>query len=318
MGMPRTLLGLIVATLVSGCGYEHFGRREANPAAGGDAALAAAYSNLSTEYKILKQELALARKEGDALRAAVDRGGAVSSVEAAARLNETTRELAALRVSYAKLQAERAAGAAVGVTAKSASSALHPTELQAENTRLRGEIERARGENLALADRLKQATTRFEQAQQELAQLNTELLAVKQARGRAEQVADSLRTQLAVVVAPDSGAGRAAAGSGGTKESASGGLAALQLARAPTADAIPTAELRTDTERLRRASAAASANPPPASGARIHVVQPGETLETIALRYYGSAERWRAIHEANPALLGGGQRLRAGMELKLP
>jgi nucleoid-associated protein YgaU len=51
---------------------------------------------------------------------------------------------------------------------------------------------------------------------------------------------------------------------------------------------------------------------------RVHVVQTGETLEAIALRYYGSAERWRAIQEANSALLGGGQSLRAGMELKLP
>ena len=318
MCLRRACLGLIAATLVSGCGYVHFGRREAKPAAGGDAALAVAYSNLSTEYKILKQELALARKEGDALRTALDRGGGANPAETVARLEETTRELAALRVSYAKLQAARAAGAAGGVTAKPAAGAAGSSELEMENTRLRGEIERTRGENLALADRLKQATTRFEQAQQELAQLNTELLAVKQARARAEQAADSLRTQLGVVVASGASAGRAAAGSGGVREGASGGLAALQLARAPTADAIPTAELRTDTERLRRASAAASGNPPPAPSVRVHVVQTGETLEAIALRYYGSAERWRAIQEANSALLGGGQSLRAGMELKLP
>jgi nucleoid-associated protein YgaU len=47
-------------------------------------------------------------------------------------------------------------------------------------------------------------------------------------------------------------------------------------------------------------------------------VQAGDTLEKLALRYYGSGELWRPIYEANLALLGGGQPLRVGTEVRLP
>jgi nucleoid-associated protein YgaU len=53
---------------------------------------------------------------------------------------------------------------------------------------------------------------------------------------------------------------------------------------------------------------------PPAD--RTHVVAPGESLSKIAKKYYGDAERWPEIHEANrdtvkdPDLIHPGQKLR--------
>ena len=53
----RTFFALVVLLSLSGCGMVHFGRLpESAPT---DTALSTAYSNLSTEHKMLKQELAL-------------------------------------------------------------------------------------------------------------------------------------------------------------------------------------------------------------------------------------------------------------------
>ncbi|HVS53153.1 MAG TPA: LysM peptidoglycan-binding domain-containing protein [Opitutaceae bacterium] len=309
--------------LLGGCGYVHFGRLPAPSAAmTGDAASAEAYSNLLTEQKMLKQELALARKESDALRAALDRGPA-GSPELVAQLNDTARELAALRASYAKLQAERGAGASDATRAqaseleeKLATSLRNFTALQDENAQLRRDLSQAHAENATLADQLKASTARTEQAESALTQLNTELLAQKEARARAEQTATAARAQLAAVLAaPHSTPPEAGEGSAATSATA-----ALQLAKAPPADLSATAELRTNPERLRASEKTASMPPsPPAEDEpRTHVVQLGDTLEKIAKRYYGDPQRWTKIYAANNDLLRDGRPLKPGMKLQIP
>jgi nucleoid-associated protein YgaU len=47
-------------------------------------------------------------------------------------------------------------------------------------------------------------------------------------------------------------------------------------------------------------------------------VASGETLSTIAKRYYGSASRWTEILEANKATLRDPAALKVGMKLKIP
>jgi nucleoid-associated protein YgaU len=316
----RIVLALAFPVLFAGCGFVHFGRQPAAPAGGGDAALAAAYSNLSTEHKILKQELVLARREGDTLRVALERSGGGANTDMIARLNETTRELASLRAAHAKLQAERAAGTAAPSDAprlaeieeKLAASLRNYTTLQDENTRLRAEIDRARSDNVRLAEDLRSAAARTEAAQAALSQLNTELLAQKQARARAEQSAEAMRSQLSAVMAQRGEGGGGSSALSGLRESAAQSTAALDLGRpAPTPASPPTAELRTSVDRVKTAAAASG-------GERTHTVQVGDTLEKISRQYYGAPERWRAIYDANRDLLGNGQPLRAGMELKLP
>jgi nucleoid-associated protein YgaU len=53
-------------------------------------------------------------------------------------------------------------------------------------------------------------------------------------------------------------------------------------------------------------------------GARRHVVQPGETLGTIAVKYYGSKARSADILDANNVQLGGKDRIKPGQVLIIP
>ena len=324
MRLTRLCLALFLPAFLAGCSLLRLGRVEKNPVAG-DAAMAAAYANLSTEHKMLKQELTLAHKEGDALRLALERAPGAPSTDVAARLKETTRELAALRASYTQLQAERATGnpAAAGDAArlrevedKLAASLRNFVQLQEENGRLRSELDRARRENSTLGDQLKAAAAQDEQAKHDLEMLNIELLAQKQARVQAERTTEAVRAQLGVVLARGSGGG--AGDLAAAREAAAASTAALQISRPPTAGAPPTAELRLDTERLRRAGEKPPANRPPIPRPRVYVVKAGDTLEKIATTYYGAPDRWHTLYSANTALLADGQGLRAGMELQLP
>ena len=53
-------------------------------------------------------------------------------------------------------------------------------------------------------------------------------------------------------------------------------------------------------------------------GGRVITVQPGETLGTIAVKYYGSAARWRDIYNANRDRLKNPDLVPSGMRLRLP
>lgn len=323
MRAARGLSLLALLPLLAGCGFVHFGRMPQGQPGGGDPATAEAYTNLGTNHKILQQELKLALKEGETLRAALERaqGGPAAPGPSNSRLDELTRELATLRASYAKLQAERtsaAPGAAAGsagqlaqMEEKLATSLRNYTQLQEENSRLRREVDRTRSENTGLADQLKSVTQRHEQAQASLAQLNSELLLQRDARNRAEQSSAAVRAQLATVMAQ---ADRPAE-STPPPPTASGTSAGLQLAKTPSAEASSSVELRTHPDRVRPSG---EASPATAATRRMHVVQEGDTLDKLARQYFGDPERWRSIYEANLPLLGQGQALQVGMELEIP
>lgn len=323
MPFARILLASAALSLLSGCGYVHFGRQPKGGAPA-DAAMAEAYSTLSTEHKILKQELVLARREGDALRAVVDRAGSAgASTELVARLNDTTRELATLRASYAKLQTERAptdpaARAQLSALEDKLATALRDfTQLQEENSRLRTDLDRTRSQNTTLAEQLKTAVAGRDDAQGALAQLNLELVAQKEARTRAEQANAAARAQLATVLAASSGSTPTPTTS--PVPTTTSATSALRLAKAPPADAFGVAELRTNPERLRAAESASAPAPGPASAPkRTHVVQVGDTLEKIAQRYYNAPDQWHRIYDANAAVLGNGQPLAVGMRIEVP
>lgn len=308
MRLLRALPALALTLISSGCGYVHFGRLPDTPAS--DSALSVAYSNLSTENKMLKQELTLARKEGDTLRLAIDKG-ALPSSDLANRLNETTRELAALRASYAKLSESKSAPApaapsiqTAALEEKLAASQRNYAQLQEENAKLRTEVDRTRAENTTLTAQVKTVTAQNQQAQAALAQLNTELLAQKEARSRAEQQAASTAAQLSAVMAQ----------AGKTPSLADARENAARPSTAMGVPAAPTAELRTDASR----SAPTGATPAPGTAPIIHVVQSTDTLEKIAVKYYGDPSRWRTIYFANNSQLSGGRPLKAGMQLEIP
>lgn len=64
-----------------------------------------------------------------------------------------------------------------------------------------------------------------------------------------------------------------------------------------------------------------SSKPKAHTKGKLHTVATGETLNHIALRYYGSAakENWKIIYEANEDMIGEyPSTLRRGMELFIP
>ena len=58
-------------------------------------------------------------------------------------------------------------------------------------------------------------------------------------------------------------------------------------------------------------------NKPAAKLNKKHVVQPGESLQSIAKKYYNDAKRWKEIYKANKDKVVGGQ-VSPGQELLIP
>lgn len=51
---------------------------------------------------------------------------------------------------------------------------------------------------------------------------------------------------------------------------------------------------------------------------KIHIVKPGQTLSGIAYKYYGSADKWQRIFDANRSRLKDANTLIPGMRLTIP
>jgi nucleoid-associated protein YgaU len=54
------------------------------------------------------------------------------------------------------------------------------------------------------------------------------------------------------------------------------------------------------------------------SPARVHVVQRGDTLQSLALRYYGTRSSWERIYQANRNGLFSKDQLKIGQSLVIP
>lgn len=57
---------------------------------------------------------------------------------------------------------------------------------------------------------------------------------------------------------------------------------------------------------------------PASAGERTYVVQPGDTLSKISLRFYGTTSRYMDIYEANRDLLSSPASVSVGQELRIP
>jgi nucleoid-associated protein YgaU len=345
----RVLAAALAGLMLSGCTYVHFGRLPP-----GAPQLAQENSDLRLEKTILQQELAIAHKEGDALRTALaaGAGGGARENELASKLEATSRELADLRTRYAAMQevlahsptASPGTGSAASATPlqtrltttedQLAAALRDSSKLRDDNTHLRQDLDQARSENAALAVQMRDFGTRNRETQTALTQLNSELLAQREARARAEGAVEALREQLRAVIAqirPPSPA-PAVDGSRETTTSSSPAVGASDL-RAPL---IPgpattlTATLSTNSKPGQTTATAGTAEMTAAAAtevkvsqfaiapSRIHQVAAGDTLETIATKYYGSPQRSRLIYDANEALLRNGRRLTPGMKLVIP
>lgn len=239
--------GLPALLALSGCGYIHLGRLPAPTTVTtvvGDDKLLKDNSDLRLEKKMLQQELALTRAQGDALRMAIENRAADgdTSKRLVEKLNQTSGELATLRANYARLQQEKTPAVAtageandlkirLGATEEKLAASLRTfTELQDEVTRLRTDVVRSREENLALTSQVRTVTAQNEQAQTALTQLNTDLLSQKEARLQAEQDIETLRSELKTVAPNSSLLAQQRTGSAGQARSLAGDHAAQNIA----------------------------------------------------------------------------------------
>ncbi|MHC4395512.1 MAG: LysM peptidoglycan-binding domain-containing protein [Planctomycetota bacterium] len=53
-------------------------------------------------------------------------------------------------------------------------------------------------------------------------------------------------------------------------------------------------------------------------GTRVHIVQSGENLSSISYKYYGSANKWRKISNANSDVITSANKLKPGTRLIIP
>lgn len=93
-------------------------------------------------------------------------------------------------------------------------------------------------------------------------------------------------------------------------------IAALKTKLAEYETAVNTPALPA----LTNVTAVIATNPPPTVEAkpRVHVVQKGDTLYSIAARYYGSRTAWQKIYQANQAALPNKDQLKIGQSLVIP
>jgi nucleoid-associated protein YgaU len=66
------------------------------------------------------------------------------------------------------------------------------------------------------------------------------------------------------------------------------------------------------------AAAAAAAGAAPVAGQRTYTVQAGDSLSKISQHFYGNANQYMKIFEANKDKLADPDKVRAGMELNIP
>ena len=88
----------------------------------------------------------------------------------------------------------------------------------------------------------------------------------------------------------------------------------------PTATAVAATPSGTVIPRSQAAaSPSPSPSPSPSSPELTHTVEAGDTLATIAQKYYGDSGLWRRIYEANRAAIGDNpDQVKIGTQLRIP
>jgi LysM repeat protein len=79
-----------------------------------------------------------------------------------------------------------------------------------------------------------------------------------------------------------------------------------------------SSDLIADIQAPAAAAAAAAAAGGPTSGARTYTVKPGDSLSKISQEFYGHANQYMKIFEANKDKLADPDKVRAGMQLVIP
>jgi nucleoid-associated protein YgaU len=265
-------------------------------------------SELETALAQTKQQLATEQSKVAAAPVAAAPG--LDPEKLQKQLAETEERLATALRGYALLEKERDSLAAYGNKATEAVS-NERNALAAQVSALTGEVAQLRSAATAQADALTQAAALAAEKQS-----LTQRLAEVEARAAA-----------AAVEATRANEGLAAfqrASAQNTKDLNATRALAQQLQGANAVLATENYQLKTMLSRpVTTAGAAApvpAVAPTPAAvpAGRTHVVANGDSLSRISQRYYGAANRWSEIYNANRDKIGNDGVLRVGTELRIP
>jgi TPR repeat protein/chromosome segregation ATPase len=239
-----------------------------------------------------------------------------------------TKQLAASEDATVQVRAELTA--LQGKIAAAETAADSHTTSVAELTAANGRLEQEREDMRRLVDsyradiaRLTQNVRTAEQqrtASERSGQQNIDALAAQLAQLRRElESARATQARAAEAFAAQERERSATIGQLRTENAA---LAARLGQAQGTLDQIAAAaRLGTPAATIASGGPAPTARPSaPAGGAevRYHTVVEGDSLSRISLRYYGTANRWQEIFQANRDVLQGSSALRVGQQLRIP
>jgi len=177
---------------------------------------------------------------------------------------------------------------------------------QNEIERLQNALANIDNERAKLAERLETASMEASTASTKAAAGD---LSAAQLAGVREQLRQT-QNQLASIAYENTEMKRRIAFMGPSPQQQAGTITPLPIS-------LPATSLNTPSRPGAAKPAAAEPIAAPATP-RTHTVVTGDTLSTIAKRYYGSTSRWTEILEANKATLRDPASLRIGMKLKIP
>ena len=283
---------------------------------------APAYPDLSGKVAQLEGQLSAAASSQHA-SAYPDLSGRVSELESS--LTNTRRELSDAQAKLAQTASQPATAATAPAADTSAAEkqlaetqdrlstalrgyALLEKERDALQTKSGQATEALVGEKNALAAQIATLTTRVEQLQ---SAATAQAAVASTAAATAQAEATRLNESLAAL---QRSTGQTAG------DAATARTLVQQLQGANTMLAQENYQLKTmlarNTSSPTPAAPVAVLVSPPA--ARMHVVVSGDSLSKISLRYYGTANRWQEIYNANTGKLGPNGILRVGTELRIP
>jgi chromosome segregation ATPase len=278
------------------------------------------YPDLSGRVRQLEGQLAAAPKSGSA-PAYPDLSG---------RVNELEATLADSRRQLAQTQTALQAAAVPPPATNSSAPNLDATALQKQLAEteeklaisLRGYAELARERDALAAGSNKTADTAAAEKNAlaaQVAQLSSE---VDQLKSNAQSSAGSTSAEISRL--NDALAALQRSSAKNTTDLAATRALAQQLQGSNSVLANENYQLKTMLARNvggpTPANVASSSTPvPPATpGARTHTVAAGDSLSRISQRYYGAANRWPEIYNANRDRIAGDGVLRVGTELRIP
>ncbi|MBA3849925.1 MAG: hypothetical protein C0502_08000 [Opitutus sp.] len=227
------------------------------------------------------------------------------------RADNAGADLAALQARAAETEkaAENQTASVTELTGANAKLEAQVKDLQQQLAAQRTETARlgqlARSADVSRADAERNATANINAMAGQLVEVRRDLEGLRAANARLVEANTALERERATTMVQLREENRSLA-------------ARLAQAQGTLDQIAAAARLGTPAAQIASGTVPAARPAAPAAEARFHTVVEGDSLSRISLRYYGTANRWQEIYNANRDVLQGSSALRVGMQLRIP